>query len=148
MAGWVGLLITGLNMLPVSQLDGGHITYALFGKRAHLIARGVVMIAVVFVVAANAYMWSLMLILLLILGVDHPPTSNDRAPLGLARRLLGLTSLAIPIFCFPPMGMSSYTVKVPATAATQSVVEPAPASAEIVSATLANEGKILSPPAP
>ena len=41
MAGWVGFLITGLNMLPVSQLDGGHVVYTLFGRRAHWIARSV-----------------------------------------------------------------------------------------------------------
>lgn len=113
MAGWVGLLITGLNMLPISQLDGGHISYALFGKRAHLIARMFVLVAVVYMVATNTYMWVVMLALLMFLGVDHPPTANDGASLGWGRRLLGLASLAIPVLCFPPQGISAYEVEVP-----------------------------------
>ena len=54
MAGWVGLLVTGLNMMPVSQLDGGHITYALFGRAAHWLARGF-MLAVFVYMAAMLY---------------------------------------------------------------------------------------------
>jgi Zn-dependent protease len=107
MAGWVGLIVTGLNMLPVSQLDGGHVIYALFGRRAHWIARA-------FVVAAFGYMalmvfwfqtvptWILMAILVLFIGTDHPPTSDDTVPLGWFRMSLGLASLAIPVFCFVP----------------------------------------------
>ena len=113
MAGWVGLLITGLNMLPISQLDGGHISYALFGRRAHLLARCLVLAAVVFVLAAQVYMWTLMLLLLMFIGIDHPPTADDRVTLGRGRKLLGLLSLAIPILCFPPMGITSYEIELP-----------------------------------
>ena len=49
-AGWVGMLITGLNMMPVGQLDGGHVTYSLFGKMAHLIARVTLAFAIAFMV--------------------------------------------------------------------------------------------------
>jgi hypothetical protein len=94
-------------------LDGGHISFALFGKRAHFLARCFVLAAVVFVVAANAYMWTLMLILLMFIGIDHPPTADDRVPLGLGRKLLGLASLVIPALCFPPMGISVYELDLP-----------------------------------
>src|SRR5690606_38357250 len=63
MAGWVGFLITGLNMFPISQLDGGHISYALFGKGAHLVARLVVIGALLFFFLSDNYMWAPMLIL-------------------------------------------------------------------------------------
>jgi len=101
-AGWVGMLITGLNMLPVSQLDGGHVTYALFGRRAHGIARAFVVSAICFMLYEDQYTWTVMLVIILFLGVDHPPTHDDQVPLGKARRLIGLVSLLIPVFCFTP----------------------------------------------
>jgi membrane-associated protease RseP (regulator of RpoE activity) len=103
MAGWVGMLITGLNMIPISQLDGGHVAYALFGRRAHLLARLVLLGAVVFVLVSGQYGWSVMLALVVYIGPSHPPTADDRAPLGWGRRLIGLASLAIPILCFIPV---------------------------------------------
>jgi membrane-associated protease RseP (regulator of RpoE activity) len=102
MAGWVGFLITGLNMLPVSQLDGGHVIYTLFGKRAHWVARAFVLLAVGFVVVSQQWNWMLMIVLVLFIGTDHPPTKNDRVPLGRVRIVIGCLSILIPIFCFAP----------------------------------------------
>ena len=102
MAAWVGMLITGLNMLPVSQLDGGHVSYALFGRYAGWLARGFLFMAIVFIVWTESYNWILMLILVIMIGADHPPTADDRVKLGPWRYGLGLVSLAIPIFCFTP----------------------------------------------
>ena len=103
LAGWVGMLITGLNMLPISQLDGGHVAYALFGRfTAHLLAWAMVAAAIIFIVATGQYGWVLMLALVVYIGPAHPPTSNDRVPLGWGRRLLGLASLLIPVLCFVP----------------------------------------------
>lgn len=101
-AGWVGFLITGLNMLPISQLDGGHVSYTLLGRRAHLIARLTVVVGIAFMVYFWAPTMILMTVLLLIVGTDHPPTRDDRVRLGAFRTVLGWGSLAIPILCFPP----------------------------------------------
>jgi Zn-dependent protease len=101
MAGWVGLLITGLNMLPVSQLDGGHVIYTLFGKRAHWIARAFMLGAIGYIIYKEAWMWSLMILLVLLIGTDHPPTRDDSVKLGWFRTGLGLASLSIPLLCFP-----------------------------------------------
>ena len=103
MAGWVGMLITGLNMLPISQLDGGHVIYGLFGRKARLIARGFLVTAILFVVLGDHYNWTLMLVLVILLGVDHPPTRDDTVPLGLWRQAFGLVSLGIPVLCFTPI---------------------------------------------
>lgn len=105
MAGWVGLLVTGLNMIPVSQLDGGHVTYTLFGKKAHWIARAFLVVAIIFIFWAEAYNWSVMLILIFLMRPEHPPTSDDSVPIGWFRYGLGILSLSIPILCFPPMAI-------------------------------------------
>lgn len=102
MAGWVGLLITGLNMMPISQLDGGHVAYALFRRKAHFLAYGLLFLAVVYIVASARPFWVLMLSLVVLIGLEHPPTANDNVRLGPVRVALGAASLAIPVFCFPP----------------------------------------------
>jgi Zn-dependent protease len=105
-AGWFGLLLTGLNMLPISQLDGGHVSYALFGRGSFWLARGVLLAAFAFIYFAEAYGWMVMLLLVMLIGIQHPPTANDRAPMSWGRRALGLASLAIPILCMTPNPIS------------------------------------------
>lgn len=125
MAGWVGLLVTGLNMMPVGQLDGGHITYALFGKRAHWMARVFMGIAIMSMIvgAASPGLALMAGLVLFLIGTDHPPTSDDTARLGFGRIALGFLSLAIPILCFAPKLIVPIThtteIRVPAQQAEQ-----------------------------
>ena len=102
-AGWVGLFVTGLNMMPIGQLDGGHITYTLFGRTSHLIARAVIVFSIAFMVYHENYMLGVMVVLVLVMGTDHPPTRDDSIRLGVFRFGLGLLSLVIPVLCFPPL---------------------------------------------
>jgi Zn-dependent protease len=107
MAGWVGMLITGLNMLPISQLDGGHTIYALFLDKAHTFARLFISFAIFYVVINldEAILWTPMLLLVIFLGIHHPPTRDDKVPLGRVRWAIGLASLLIPVLCFPLLGV-------------------------------------------
>jgi len=105
MAGWVGMFVTGLNMLPISQLDGGHVSYALLGRRAHVLARAFLTAAILYVVVAEAYIWVVMVVLVTLMGADHPPTADDRVRLGPVRTVIGWAAMAIPIFCFSPRGI-------------------------------------------
>jgi len=105
MAGWVGMLVTGLNMMPISQLDGGHVLYALFGRYAHRMARGFLVAAILAILIYETYIWTLMLVVVIFIGADHPPTENDSIRLDRARQVLGLASLAIPVLCFAPLGI-------------------------------------------
>lgn len=102
MAGWVGLLVTGLNMLPVSQLDGGHISAALFGRRGNWVARGVLLAAIVAIVVLGTYNWVVMVVVVALIGVDHPPIRDDGQPLGPLRTAIGILSFLIPLVTFMP----------------------------------------------
>jgi membrane-associated protease RseP (regulator of RpoE activity) len=100
-AGWVGFFITALNLMPIGQLDGGHILYCLIGRRAHVVARALYLGAITFVVfqvlrgrVEFAIAWSLMLMLIWLMGTRHPPTANDQVPLGIPRIVLGWMTLA------------------------------------------------------
>jgi Zn-dependent protease len=102
-AAWFGLIMTAINMFPIGQLDGGHTTYTLFGKAAHWIARGTLVLAIAFIVYQNTPTLAIMILLLLLIGPDHPPTTDDSIPLGGIRTVVGCFSLLIPIVCFPPL---------------------------------------------
>jgi Zn-dependent protease len=93
-AGWVGVLITAMNLLPVGQLDGGHILYTLIGRKSHLVAYAVILGGFSYMVVNNNFAFSLLLILLLLTGIKHPPTANDREKLGVGRHILGWLTLS------------------------------------------------------
>jgi membrane-associated protease RseP (regulator of RpoE activity) len=104
-AGWVGLFITSLNLMPIGQLDGGHVLYALLPKKANRIAPLLLLFAA-FMVALNIrklWMWIPMILLVYFaLGTVHPPTADDREPLGIVRTVLGWLTLAFIIIGFTP----------------------------------------------
>ena len=105
-AGWVGIFITALNLFPIGQLDGGHVLYALLLRRAHGIAQGVLLAAMVAVIVFGYWGWSLMILLLMIMGPIHPPTANDYVPLGTGRTILGWASLLFVPLGFTPVPFS------------------------------------------
>jgi len=103
-AAWGGLLITSLNLLPVGQLDGGHILYALLGRRAWPVAFGVVGLLVVMGFFWQG--WFLWAFLVFIFGVRHPAPLNDLSPMGLRRTLVGIGVLVLFVLTFTPVPFS------------------------------------------
>ncbi len=102
MAGWVGLLVTGLNMIPMSQLDGGHICYAVFGRAGNWVARATLIAAIVAIILSGQDNWVALIVIVTFLGVDHPPIRNESKPLDAFRTILGVAAFAIPILTFMP----------------------------------------------
>ncbi len=101
-AGWVGIFITALNLLPIGQLDGGHILYALLPRRAYSVSVALMGAAVASVVIWSLWHWSLMILLLTLLGLRHPPAAPGGEPLGRRRRLLGWLTLLFVVVGFTP----------------------------------------------
>ena len=127
-AGWLGSLVTALNLLPVGELDGGHISYALFGRRGHAaMARGFLLFIIflgfpsflelllswlnpeaIAVIPPEMLrlswpgwlLWSL--ILSRVVGLNHPPTVHDH-PLSTGRTVCGWLAIAIFVITFTPV---------------------------------------------
>lgn len=100
LAAWFGLFVTALNLIPIGQLDGGHVTYALLRRRAALISRiGSWTCLLLIYFGPNWLLWS---ILLRILGRQHPPTASDAAPVGRGRSAVGILGLIVFAVCFVP----------------------------------------------
>ncbi len=101
-AGWVGVFITALNLMPISQLDGGHVIYALLRRKAHVVTTMLLALAILAVLLTGYYQWSLMLFLLILIGPNHPPTHDDNVPLGTGRVILGWLTLCFVFVGFTP----------------------------------------------
>ena len=107
MAGWVGLFVTGLNMMPLGQLDGGHVTFGLLGPKSYYLALAAFAAAIGYMLYSQVPIFSLMLLLVYLMGLRHPPSSDDSTSLGLPRQIIGWSSLVLPVLCIPGNPLTS-----------------------------------------
>jgi membrane-associated protease RseP (regulator of RpoE activity) len=103
-AAWFGFFVTVLNLIPVGQLDGGHLVYALFGRQHALISKvavgGLILLGLV-AGSATWLVWSVMVVMLM--GFQHSPPMDDITPLDGGRRALGLFTLLLLFILLPPV---------------------------------------------
>jgi membrane-associated protease RseP (regulator of RpoE activity) len=106
-AGWLGLLFTMMNLVPISQLDGGHITYAAIRRHSRWVTVAAFAAVTWAVIGWGAYTLALWLVLLLVMmrfiGWEHPPALDDDLPLDLGRLLLLAVVIAILVLCYMPV---------------------------------------------
>jgi membrane-associated protease RseP (regulator of RpoE activity) len=103
-AGWVGAFITGLNLLPLSQLDGGHILYGILGRHQRLVAgAGVLGLLILAQYSPSWYLWVALTFLIGGGRWSHPSVLVPARPVPPSRRLVGLLSVAIFVVTFVPI---------------------------------------------
>jgi membrane-associated protease RseP (regulator of RpoE activity) len=100
-AGWVGLLVTAFNLMPVGQLDGGHIMYALVGRWHSVVAK--ITVGALLVMGLYWPPWWGWVFLIMLLGMGHAPPLDDVTPLDMGRRLVAGAALVIFVICFVPV---------------------------------------------
>ncbi|MBU1320476.1 MAG: site-2 protease family protein [candidate division Zixibacteria bacterium] len=105
-AGWVGLFVTMMNLLPMGQLDGGHIIYALVGRKRHRLIANTALVAML----GLAFIWTGWLfwaaLVVFIVKVKHPPTLDDEIEIDPVRRRLGWIAILIFVVTFMPLPLS------------------------------------------
>jgi membrane-associated protease RseP (regulator of RpoE activity) len=101
-AGWAGLFVTALNLLPIGQLDGGHITYALIGRSSEVVFR--IALALFALICIKYYHgWILLILLLIWFGYRHPPTLDPNLALDAKRKGIAYLTFVIFILSFTPV---------------------------------------------
>jgi membrane-associated protease RseP (regulator of RpoE activity) len=104
LAGWVGFFVTALNLVPVGQLDGGRIAYALLGRHHRVlgIATFVLLLALGAITGSgNWFFWAALLFFLV--GFHHSPPLDDLTPLSPVRRVVGVACLILLVLLIPPV---------------------------------------------
>ena len=104
LASWVGLFVTALNLIPVGQLDGGRIAYALFGSRHRQVSiatfLGLLALGAL-TGSANWFVWAFLLFF--VMGFQHQPPLDDLSPLSPGRYAIGVLCLILLILLIPPV---------------------------------------------
>ena len=102
-AGWAGLYVTSINLMPIGQLDGGHVSYALLGR----IHRVVSISAALLLVLLGVFIWQGWIVwgvfAAVVAGTGHPPVADGHIPLSGRRKAIGALSLAVFALTFMPM---------------------------------------------
>lgn len=106
-AGWIGLLVTALNLLPVGQLDGGHVGYALFGERQNRLSKFVYG-GLIFLGIFGWQGWLVWAVLLWFLGIRHPVPTDWWVPLDRKRKIIGWVTVAVFFLTFIPVPFSGF----------------------------------------
>ncbi|MEM9290637.1 MAG: site-2 protease family protein [Acidobacteriota bacterium] len=111
MAAWVGLLATALNLLPLGQLDGGHVLYAVAGRRQRRWAP--VMLLLLALGGLLWPVWWLWCLFIALTGLRHPPVRDENAPLGAGRRWLAAATLLLLVLSFMPVPVGVFFLPAP-----------------------------------
>jgi membrane-associated protease RseP (regulator of RpoE activity) len=108
-AAWFGLLATALNLFPIGQLDGGHISYAVLGRRSSHVTLVMMGIAVALTYYSLSWgVWTVLMVVMLFgFGRHHPPVEDEDVPLDRTRMVLTLVAIAMFALCFTPAPISS-----------------------------------------
>jgi membrane-associated protease RseP (regulator of RpoE activity) len=111
-ASWFGLLATALNLFPIGQLDGGHVAYAVLGRRSTMVTLGTVLAAIGLTVRSSSWLvWTiLMVLMLLVIGPRHPPTLDDQVEMDRGRLVFALFGLGMLVVCFTPVPIEPFVM--------------------------------------
>lgn len=103
-AAWFGLLATALNLFPVGQLDGGHVSYAVLGRRSSYVTLGMVAVAIGLTFFSMSWLfWTMLLVVMIfVMGPHHPRTLDEHVPLDKTRMALAAIALVMFVLCFTP----------------------------------------------
>lgn len=100
-AGWIGMFVTAMNLLPIGQLDGGHIIYALLGRRHRMFS--ITMIVILLVLGVVAWPgWFVWAALVSLIGIWHPPVEDQFEPMDGTRRSISIAAILVFILTFIP----------------------------------------------
>ena len=103
-AAWFGMLATALNLFPIGQLDGGHISYSVLGRRSIYVTYAAVgvLVALTYFAGSWAFFALLTVVMLFVFGRHHPPVWDEDVPLDRGRLWLAFAALVIFVLCFTP----------------------------------------------
>jgi|HubBroStandDraft_1064217.scaffolds.fasta_scaffold04907_1 membrane-associated protease RseP (regulator of RpoE activity) len=143
LAGWVGILVTAINLLPASQLDGGHVFRALLGDRTRYLSYAIVILLLGIGLLFYSG-WIIFAILLLFLGVRHPPPLNDSTPLDVKRYLVGACVAAVLVtgFVLTPLATPPGAINLNAESAVGITPPPGAQIAANLSVTVVNQDPV------